>query len=91
MDIYKTRATKAIINLDNLRNNFEVVRGCCGDGVKIMAMVKADAYGHGILEISKELLKNGVNYLGVAYIEEAIYLRENGITVPIKTNFRCSS
>jgi alanine racemase len=48
-----------------------------------MGMVKADAYGHGILEISSVLLREGVEYLGVAYIEEAKYLRDCGIKSPI--------
>ena len=81
--MYAIRPTRAIINLDNLRHNLSVVRSCISLGTKIMAMVKANAYGHGIIEISKELIKNGVNYLGVAYIEEAVFLRKNRITAPI--------
>ena len=48
-----------------------------------MAMVKANAYGHGLYEVSGELLKQGVDYLGVAVLEEGVYLRERGITAPI--------
>lgn len=48
-----------------------------------MAVVKADAYGHGMLRISRELLAEGADYLGVAIIEEAVELREAGMTAPI--------
>jgi alanine racemase len=48
-----------------------------------MGIVKANAYGHGLVEISKKLQSLNIDYLGVAYIEEAIYLRENGINLPI--------
>lgn len=48
-----------------------------------MAMVKANAYGHGIVRISQELIKAGVDYLGVAYLEEALFLRQHGIKTPI--------
>jgi alanine racemase len=48
-----------------------------------MAMVKANAYGHGIVRISQELIKAGVDYLGVAYLEEALFLRQHGFTTPI--------
>jgi alanine racemase len=81
--MYIGRPTRALINLSNLRNNLAVARSYISDKTKIMAMVKANAYGHGILEISRELIKNGVTYLGVAYIEEAVFLRENGISTPI--------
>jgi alanine racemase len=48
-----------------------------------MAMVKSNAYGHGIKVISETFLNAGVHYLGVAYLEEAVYLRKSGITAPI--------
>jgi len=83
IEIYKNRPTRAEINLSNLKNNFEIVKKLVGSKVKIMAMVKANAYGHGILEISKELIRNGVDYLGVAYLEEAVFLRKNGVDCPI--------
>ncbi len=83
IETYKNRPTRAEISLPNLRNNFAVVRSIVAPGVKIMAVVKANAYGHGIHEISKELLASGADYLGVAYLEEALYLRRRGITAPI--------
>ena len=83
IEIYKNRPTRAIVSFKRLRHNLTVVKSFLKPEVKILGTVKANAYGHGILEISKELLENGVNYLGVAYVEEAVYLRKKGITVPI--------
>ena len=83
VETYKNRPTRAEISLNNLRNNLSIVRSCIRRDVKIMAMVKANAYGHGLYEISSELLKQGVEYLGVAFLEEGIYLRKCGITAPI--------
>jgi alanine racemase len=83
VETYKNRPTRAEISLNNLRNNLSIVRSSIQRDVKIMAMVKANAYGHGLYEISSELLKQGVEYLGVAFLEEGIYLRKCGITAPI--------
>ena len=77
------RPTRAEVSIANLRNNFEIVRSLVDRDVQIMAMVKANAYGHGIVRVSEELLKAGAHYIGVAYLEEAVFLRENGITAPI--------
>jgi alanine racemase len=83
IETYKNRPTRAEISFGNLRNNFSIVKSLINNDVKIMAMVKANAYGHGLYEISNELLKQGVEYLGVAVLEEGVYLRERGITAPI--------
>ena len=83
IETYQNRPTRAEVSLGRLKNNFEIVRSLVGRNVKIMAMVKSNAYGHGILTVSAELLKAGAHYLGVAYLEEAVYLRTNGITAPI--------
>ena len=83
IETYKNRPTRAEISFENLRNNFSIVKSFINKDVKIMAMVKANAYGHGLYEISSELLKQGVDYLGVAVLEEGVYLRERGITAPI--------
>ena len=50
---------------------------------KYMSVVKADAYGHGAIEVSKRLISAGTEYLAVAVIEEALELRNAGITLPI--------
>ncbi len=80
---YCNRPTRAEISIPNLLNNFAIVRSLIAPQVKIMAMVKANAYGHGIVRISQELIRAGVDYLGVAYLEEALFLRQHGITTPI--------
>ena len=76
IETYKNRPTRAEISFENLRNNYSIVKSLLNKNVKIMAMVKANAYGHGLYEISSELLKQGVDYLGVAVLEEGVYLRE---------------
>lgn len=67
------------INLSLLKNNYEIYRSLLPVGTKIIAVVKADAYGHGDYEIAKLLQKEGVTDFAVATIEEAIGLRCAGI------------
>jgi alanine racemase len=83
IETFRNRPTRALISLPNLANNFAIARALVGPEVKIMGVVKANAYGHGILEISRALLTLGAHSLGVAFLEEGIYLRENGIAAPI--------
>jgi alanine racemase len=83
IETYQNRPTRAEISLGRIRNNFKIVRSLVGKDVMIMAMVKSNAYGHGIKTISETLLDAGAHYLGVAYLEEAVYLRKCGITAPI--------
>ena len=73
----------AEINLSNLIHNLSQVRSCLAPGCRILAVVKANAYGHGIVEISRELEHAGVNMLGVAHVEEGICLRKSGINIDI--------
>lgn len=68
------------IDLTALKNNIREIRRVASDDADIMAVVKADAYGHGAIEVAKTLLDNGANGLCIATIGEAIQLRENGIT-----------
>ncbi|MCS7228952.1 MAG: alanine racemase [Candidatus Kryptonium sp.] len=77
------RATRAEIDLSAFEFNFKQVRKLVGGGIKIMAVVKANAYGHGAIEISKLAISLGADYLAVAIPEEGIELRENGIDIPI--------
>lgn len=74
----------AEINLSNLKHNILEIRKNLDKNVLIMGVVKADAYGHGALEVSRTLIANGVERLAVATIDEAILLRENGINVPVQ-------
>ncbi|WP_438351878.1 alanine racemase [Paenibacillus sp. FA6] len=77
------RATTAEINLDNLRTNYEAFRSVLPEEMMILACVKANAYGHGAVGVAKELEKVGVDYLSVAFLDEALELRRAGITLPI--------
>ena len=77
------RPTWAEINLDNLADNLRSFRGTLGKSVKIMAVVKADGYGHGAVEVARTAVENGCDYLGVGFIDEGIELRKAGIKAPI--------
>ncbi|MFD0961991.1 alanine racemase [Paenibacillus chungangensis] len=77
------RPTWAEISLDALRHNLQAVRQTLPNGCKLMASVKANAYGHGLVEIAGAAERFGVDYLGVAFLDEALKLREAGIQSPI--------
>jgi alanine racemase len=77
------RPTWAEINLDALAANFRIVKERVGPNVGVMAVVKANAYGHGSVACAERLQNEGADWFGVALPEEAIELRENGITKPI--------
>lgn len=71
------------VNLDALRSNLQYIRSLLPGGTRIMAMVKAFAYGSGAEAIARMLELNHIDYLGVAYIDEGVYLRQSGINTPI--------
>lgn len=71
------------INLDNIKKNMQTVSKKFGDDMIILGIVKANAYGHGAVETAKALVEFGAGMLGVAAIDEALELRESGITAPI--------
>ncbi len=76
------RRVIAEINLDNAKYNIEnIVKAAAGS--KVMAVVKADAYGHGAFEVAEVCLNNGADCLAVAEADEGISLRKKGITAPI--------
>ncbi len=77
------RPTWAEVNLNNLAYDFNQIKKLLAPKTKIMVCVKADAYGHGLIPVSKKLVSCGVDYLGVASIDEGIKLREAGISLPI--------
>lgn len=77
------RPTQAEINLDHLCNNVDAFRETLPQGKKLLACVKANAYGHGAVEMARELERVGVDYLSVAFLDEALELRQHGITLPI--------
>ncbi len=78
-----TRPTWAEVSLANLRYNFGVVQRHVGPEVTVCAVVKADAYGHGATECARALEEEGVRWLGVTSLDEAIPLREAGIQARI--------
>jgi len=77
------RPTVVEIDLNALRDNLTQVRGLVKGGADILAMVKADAYGHGAVPVARELEAAGVALLGVATAEEGIELRQAGVTLPV--------
>ncbi|MGI9534838.1 MAG: alanine racemase, partial [Thermodesulfobacteriota bacterium] len=77
------RPTWAEINLTSIKNNLETVKSLIHNDVSVLAVVKADAYGHGAVKISNVLIDAGINSLGVATLEEGLELREAGIKHPI--------
>lgn len=77
------KRTWSEIDLDALIYNYNVLRKKAGSGVKFLGVVKADAYGHGSVEVSRALEENGADYLAVSSIDEAMELRVNNITMPI--------
>lgn len=77
------KRTWAEINLDAVEYNYRKIREHIGKNVKFLGVVKADAYGHGAVMVSKKLESLGADYLAVSSIDEAMELRFNGITMPI--------
>jgi alanine racemase len=79
----KIHGTRLEINLDAVGHNLGYYKSLLRPGVKIMAMVKAFAYGSGSHEIAQYLQQKGCDYLAVAYADEGITLRQQGISLPI--------
>ena len=78
----RTARTWADIYLDRLEHNYRALRRTAG-GRQFMGIVKANAYGHGAIEVSRRLEALGADYLAVACLDEAMELRQAGITLPI--------
>jgi len=77
------RETWAEIDLDALHSNISQIREYLPENMNIFAAVKANAYGHGVIPTAKTALAAGVHGLAVAFLDEAIVIREAGITAPI--------
>ncbi|SMF73591.1 alanine racemase [Paenibacillus uliginis N3/975] len=77
------RPTQADINLDHLRDNYNSFRSSLPEQMKLLACVKANAYGHGAVEVAREMEELGADYLSVAFLDEALELRQAGIHMPI--------
>ena len=77
------RRTWTEIHFERLQNNIRLIRHHLHPGCLFMAMVKADAYGHGAVPVARAMARYGVDWFGVSNLEEAIQLRRAGITQPI--------
>lgn len=77
------RRTWAVIDLDALRSNYQILRRHIGTDVRFLGVVKADAYGHGAVQVARVLQTAGADYLAVSSADEAEELRVGGITMPI--------
>lgn len=77
------RPTWAEINLSALAANFRAIKDRVGPDIKVMAVVKADAYGHGAIRCAQRLADEGADWFGVALPEEGVELRSAGISQPI--------
>lgn len=80
-DLLSQRPTRIKVDLAAIIHNLQAIRAHVG--VPVMAIVKANAYGHGLVPVALHLQANGAEQLGVAFVEEGIALRNAGVTVPI--------
>ena len=74
--------TRALIDLDAIRDNVAVLRQLAG-AAEVMAVVKADGYGHGLVPSARAAIEGGASWLGVAFLEEALALRQAGLAGPV--------
>jgi len=81
--LYPDRPTWVEIDLGAIAHNTRRLKALAGPGVKLMAVLKADAYGHGALRVGQTMLNNGADWLAIAMVSEAIALRQAGIDAPI--------
>lgn len=78
------RATRVLVDLDAIEENVRIIRRTVTPGTSVMAVVKANAYGHGARMVSEAALDAGAARLGVATLDEALVLRSHGIAAPIQ-------
>jgi alanine racemase len=76
------RDAEVLVDLAAVRGNAKLLRHAAGSA-ELMAVVKADGYGHGAVEVARAALDGGASWLGVCYVEEALELRAAGITAPV--------
>ncbi|MBF0200563.1 MAG: alanine racemase [Desulfamplus sp.] len=75
--------TRAIVDLNAVASNVRTLKGLCSRKTALMAVVKADGYGHGAVPVAATALENGASFLAVARISEAVQLRDAGIGAPL--------
>ncbi|MEJ9232470.1 alanine racemase [Peribacillus butanolivorans] len=83
MNQHSYRDTWADVSLEAIKHNVQQFRQYVRRSTKLMAVVKADAYGHGAAEIAQTAVQSGADYLAVALLDEALELRKSGISQPI--------
>ena len=71
------------VDLDALESNYKTIKATVPSGVKVLCVVKSDAYGHGAVEVARRLESVGVDWLAVATVDEGMELRQSGITSPV--------
>ena len=83
-DISLTGITWAEVNLDAVAHNVQAIKSYVGPEVEVIAVVKANAYGHGAVPVARTVLENGATRLAVYHLMEGIELRRAGITAPVR-------
>jgi alanine racemase len=81
--VLSARPVWAEINLDSITHNIREIKRIIGPATQIMAVVKADGYGHGAVRAAETALNAGASSLAVAFVEEAVELRQSGIEAPV--------
>ncbi len=81
--VSKVPATRIEVDLDSIAKNIQVLKQACGPQTSVMAVVKANAYGHGAVHVAQTALSHGAEWLGVARMAEALKLRDAEIKAPI--------
>jgi alanine racemase len=76
------RPTQVYVDLNRISENYHLIKEYVGDSI-VMPILKANAYGHGLIEVARHIVKHGATCIGVAFLEEALLLRESGINIPI--------
>src|SRR3989338_5130286 len=71
------------VDTDVLQHNYRLIRRVTGEKVRLMAVVKANAYGHGLIEFARAVQSFGVDWIGVSFLEEALKLRRHNVGTPI--------
>ena len=83
INVTAQRPTWAEIDLDALASNYHLIQGQVGSAIRVLAVVKANAYGHGAIACARRLAQEGASWFGVALPEEGLELRNSGITQAI--------
>ena len=81
--VFPLRPAWIEIDLARLRRNLQLIRRDLPPHVQLLAVVKDEAYGHGAIDVARVALEEGATFLGVSTLEEAMHLRDAGITAPL--------